>query len=43
MSKIFEMVDIGVIADLVPDVKAGLELIKEDGPDRPLRPGRSSW
>ncbi len=37
MTKIFEMVDIGVIAKLVPDVKAGLELIKEDGPDRPLR------
>ncbi len=37
MAKVFEMVDIGIIADLVPDVKAGLELIKEDGPDRPLR------
>ena len=37
MSKVFEMIDIGVLADLVPDVKAGLELIKEDGPNRPLR------
>lgn len=37
MAKIFEMIDIGTLADLVPDVKAGLELIKEDGPDRPLR------
>ena len=37
MPKIWEMLDIGQIAELVPDVQAGLELIREDGPDRPLR------
>lgn len=37
MPKVFEMVDIGTIAKLVPDVMAGLELIREEGPDSPLR------
>ncbi len=37
MAKLYEHLDIGVIAELVPDVRAGLDLIQEDGPDRPLR------
>ncbi len=33
----WEMLDIGKVAELVPDVQAGLDLIREDGPGRPLR------